>query len=199
VKTIFLIFAAVLMIISAYPYIRDILRGKTKPNIVSWITWTLLSGIATAAAITAGEYAAASFTAAVAVETILIVILGVRRGYVKYGSFEIICQVGAVIGIILWQVFDSPAVGVVATVVVDLIGALPTVVHSWRKPGEETASTYVLAAIAGCFAVAALPDYNWVSLPYTLYILVIDVVFAAIIIGRRTGIRDRTKDGMLAT
>lgn len=40
---------------STVPYIIDIIRRRTKPNIVSWFTWTLLTGIALAASIAAHE------------------------------------------------------------------------------------------------------------------------------------------------
>ena len=63
-KTASLVLATVLTLISVLPYLRDIVKRVTKPNIVSWITWTLLTGIATAAEIAAHEYTAAIFTSA---------------------------------------------------------------------------------------------------------------------------------------
>jgi len=185
VKTVFLILATVVTIGCVLPYARDILRGTTRPNIVSWITWSLLTGIATAAEIAAHEYVAAIFTGAAVLETATIVILGLKHGYVKYTNFDVVCQISAVIGIILWQVFNSPAIGVVASVTIDLVGALPTVRHSWLKPSEETWSTYALAALGGVFAILALASYNWVSLPYAVYVVVINGLLAGIIVNRR--------------
>lgn len=183
-KTFFLICAALITIIAVIPYARDILRGTTRPNIVSWITWTLLTGIATAAEIAAHEYIAAIFTAAAVVETGLIVILGLKHGYVKYTAFDIVCQIGAIVGIIMWQLFNSPAIGVVACVAIDFVGALPTIRHSWKDPGEETWSTYALSGVGGILAIFALETYNWVSLPYAVYIVLINAVLASIIVSR---------------
>lgn len=184
-KTIFLVVSAVITIVSVLPYLRDILKGITKPNLVSWITWTLLTGIATAAEIAAHEYVAAIFTSAAVVETGLVVVFGIRHGYVKYTPFDVACQLAAIIGIILWQLFNSPALGVVAAVTIDLIGALPTVRHSWLNPREETWSTYALAGLGGVFALFALQTYNWVSLPYAVYIVAINALLALIIINRQ--------------
>jgi hypothetical protein len=183
-KTVFLILASIIMIGSVLPYLRDIIKGTTKPNLASWITWTLLTGIATAAEISAGEYVAAIFTGSAVVETALIVILGVWYGYVKYVMFDVVCQVAAIVGIILWQIFDSPTIGVLASVTIDFIGALPTVRHSWISPHEETWATYALAALGGVFAILALEDYNWVSLPYAVYIVLIDAVIFGILLIR---------------
>ena len=184
-KTLFLILATGITLISSVPYLLDILKGKTKPNLVSWMTWSLLTGIATAAAISAGEYTAAIFTGAATFETTLIVFFGIRRGYVQYTTFDIICQVAAVVGIILWQVFNSPTVGVIAAVIIDFIGALPTLRHSWLRPGVETWLAFALAGLGGTFAILALDTYNWVNMPYALYILIINIITTSIIISRQ--------------
>lgn len=172
---------------------RDILRGTTKPNLISWITWSLLTGVATAAAISANENIAALFTGSATVETTLIVILGLRKGYVKYTRFDIWCQAGAIVGIVLWQLFDSPAIGVIAAVAIDFIGALPTFRHAWLNPEEETWTAYALAALGGAFAIGALSDYNWVTLPYAVYILIVNILLSYIIITQRSAPKVNTK------
>ena len=62
-KDILLILATLVTIGAVIPYILDVIKGKTKPNIVSWITWTLLTAVATVAEISAGEYRTAVQTA----------------------------------------------------------------------------------------------------------------------------------------
>lgn len=184
----FLVLSVVITLLSVIPYLRDILRGTTKPNLVSWITWTLLTGIATAAELAAGEYIAAIFTSSAVIETGSVVVLGlVKRAYVRYTRFDVICQISAIIGIILWQLFDSPAVGVIASVTIDFVGALPTLLHCWQRPDEETWPTYALAGLAGLFAILALDTYNVVSLPYPIYIMLINFIMAAEVVARRRG------------
>jgi hypothetical protein len=178
-----------LTIASVLPYLRDIIKGATKPNIVSWITWSLLTGIATAAQISAHEYFAAIFTASATLATTAVVALGVRHGYVKYTMFDVVCQISAIIGIILWQLFDSPTLGVLASVVIDLIGALPTVRHAWQKPGEETWQTFAVASVGGLFGLLALSTFNWITLPYATYILIANIFLTSEIIYRRRQLR----------
>jgi hypothetical protein len=182
----FLVLSALLSVWCVIPYIRDILRGITKPNLVSWITWTLLAGIAAAAQISVGEYVAAIFTGAVAFSTGTVVLFGLRHGFVKYAQFDVTCQIAAVAGIVLWQLFDSPAIGVIGAVVIDFVGALPTVRHAWQKPGEETWQTFAYAGLGGLFAVLALETYSWITLPYAVYIVLINIVFVGVILKRRS-------------
>lgn len=184
-KTIFLALSVVLALVSIVPYVWGIVRGRVRPNVVTWSTWTLLTGIATAAEIAAGEHVSAIFTAAATLGTGAIVLLAVWRGYVRFTRFDIACQVAAVVGIVLWQLFDSPAIGVVAAVVVDFIGALPTIRHAWLKPHEEDWLTFALAATGGAFAVGALESFNVVSLSFALYIVLIDTTFTTLIFFRQ--------------
>ena len=183
--SIFLIISAILTVAAVVPYILDIRKGLTKPNLVSWITWTLLTGIATAAQISAGELVAATFSGSAVLGTALVVIFGLRHGYVKYARFDVVCQIAAVVGIILWQLFDSPAIGVIAAVTIDFIGALPTIRHAWNKPGEETWQTFGIAGVGGIFGIAALTTFNLVTLPYAIYIILINFSFVAIILKQR--------------
>lgn len=180
-----LLISLVITIVSVAPYIRDILRGKTKPNIVSWITWSLLTGLATAALISAGEYRTAVFTGAAMLATATVVMLGLRYGYVKYTRFDVICQFAAVIGLILWQLFDTPLIAVFASVTIDLIGALPTFRHSWRHPSEETWTAYALAGVGAFIALFALDSYAWISVSYPLYIVLVNLVMSFLILFSR--------------
>lgn len=183
-KDILLIAAGLITIASVVPYIRDILKGETKPNIVSWLTWTILTGIATIAEFAAGEYRTAIFTSTAVVETSLIVILGLRYGYAKWSRFDTVCQIGALSGFFFWWLFNSPAAAVIATVTIDFIGALPTIRHSYISPHEETWPTFAMAGIGGALALFAITSYNWTSMTYAVYIVFINLLFTTLIITR---------------
>lgn len=174
---------------SIAPYVRDILKGKTKPNITTWLTWTILSAIATAAALGAGENRTAIFSAAITVQVGVVVLLGLKYGHAKYSTFDWICQVGALVGLVLWWLLDSPTIALVAVVGIDLIGALPTVRHAILQPHEETASSFLLASLSGVFALLALTSYNLDSTLYPTYIALIDGTIAAILFLRQRTVK----------
>ena len=185
-KNIFLVISLILTLGSVFPYIRDILKGSTKPNIVSWATWTLLTAVATIAEISAHEYRTAIFTSFAVIETLTIVLLGFKYGYAKYSKFDAVCQFASLSGFFFWWLFNTPAAAVIASVSIDFIGALPTVRHSYLKPGEETWSTFALAGLGGVFVLFALNSYTWTSLTYPIYIVIINFVFTGVIICRRS-------------
>jgi hypothetical protein len=181
-QDIILFLAAIITIAAAVPYIRDILRGTTKPNIVSWITWTLLTGTATIAAFVAGEYVVATYTASATLTTASVVLLGLKYGYAEYSRFDKLCQVSVAVAFVLWFTFDSPALAVVTAVVIDAIGALPTIRHAWKNPHEETLVTFLLSAVGGFLALFAISSYNWITLSYPIYIVIVNAIIVGTII-----------------
>jgi hypothetical protein len=184
-RILFLVFATTITVGAVIPYVRDILKGSTKPNIVSWITWTLITGIATAAEIAGHQYVTAIFTGSAMLETASVVAFGLHHGFVKYKTFDVICQLAAIAGVILWQLFNSPSIGVVASVAIDFIGVMPTIRHSWHKPNEETWSDFALSGIGGFFGVLALTSYNITSLTYPVYIVLINIMTSLVIVLRQ--------------
>lgn len=176
---------AILTIVAFLPYIRDILLKKTKPNIVSWFTWTLLTIIATAAAFSAGEWEAAILTLANTIGTLTIVILGLKNGIAKFSVFDGFCQAGALVAVAGWLLYNSPIVAIVGVVFIDFLGVLPTIRHSWINPEEETWQTFFLSTIAPLFTFASLTAYRWENLLYPVYLLIADGLVMTIILYRR--------------
>lgn len=175
-QTTLLVLSAVFTLAEALPYSLDIIRRKTKPRIVSWFNWSLLTGIATAAALADKQYPSAVLTAVATLETAGVVILGLKYGERKFERFDVICQISAIIGLILWIVFNSPLVAIFATVLIDFLAGLPTYKHAWQKPDEETTSSFVFAALGGAFALAAVHDPHLSGLIYPIYIVLANVV-----------------------
>lgn len=61
---------------------------------------------------------------------------------------------------------------------------VPTFRHSWISPREETWATYGLSSLGGVFAIAALSSYNWINLPYAIYIVLANAALVFIIVYR---------------
>jgi hypothetical protein len=184
-KNAIAIVAGLLALVAIIPYLIDIVRGKTRPNIVTWFTWTLLLIIGTAGAFVAHQNRSAFLTLGDTIGTGLTLILGLKYGIAKFTRLDIFCQIGAVIGLLLWWYFDSPAVGIVAVVIIDFIAAVPTLYHSWHKPQEETWQTFLVLVVASTLTITVLSNYTVASLAYPVYLLFIDFAVAAVVVFRR--------------
>ena len=154
------------------PYIVETVKGKTKPRIVTWSTWSLLTGMAAAAAFSDGQLASGLFALLGSLATAAIAIAGFRYGDRSLTPLDISCLSGVIVGLVLWRLFDSPALAVWAAIAIDLTGFIPTLVHAWRAPHEETLITYALVSFGGFLSVAAALLAGGISvtaLGYPLY------------------------------
>ena len=176
--------SGLLAIAGGIPYIINTIKGKTRPNIVTWGTWSLLNGINTAAAFSHGDLQTAFFSGCGTLITAAIAVLGFRQGTHQYTRFDAICQVVALLGIPLWLLTDNPALAVAIVIAVDFAGGLPTLRHAWRAPHEETLVTFLVSGFAGLLLLASLREYNFVAMGMPLYIFLFDMSVIAAIIWR---------------
>lgn len=170
-KDVFAVIGAGLMLFCTVPYIIDIVHGKTKPNIVTWLTWSLLLGIGAAALFASHQPHAALLLTADTVATFAVVPFGLRHGIAKLDLFDGLCQIGAVVGLVLWLIFNSPIIAIVATITIDFVGTVPTLRHSWSYPEEETSITFVLGILATIFTLLSLKEYSVGAWIYPFYLL----------------------------
>ncbi len=179
------VIAALIAMFSTVPYLIDIVKGKTKPNIVSWFTWTLLTGIAAAAAYFDDSTKTALLLAGSSICTGAVVILGLKYGIAKMSKFDAFCQAGAVLGLILWLIFNTPEIAIIFTITIDFIVVLPTLHHAWLKPGEETWQTFAVGSFAALLTVLSLTSYTVTGLAFPQYLVLINAFLAGLIIWRR--------------
>ena len=170
---------------STVPYLIDVVKGKTKPNIVSWSTWTLLMAIATAAAFAAHAPRSAFLTLGDTFCVFAVVILGLKYGVAKMTLFDAACQGLAVLGLILWLIFNSPSIALIFSIVVDFVVALPTIKHSWNDPTEETWQAFAIATVASIFTLVSLDKYAFTDLAFPAYLLFANGAIATVVVYRR--------------
>lgn len=184
-KDIFAFLGAFIVLFCTLPYIIDIVKGKTKPNIVTWITWTVLIGIGAAALYASHEINAALLLTGDMVATFAVVIVGLKYGIAKLDRFDLFCMIGAIVGLLLWLIFNSPLIAILATILIDFIGTIPTVRHSYFHPEEETYLTFALGIVATIFTLLSLHEYSfsaWIYPTYLLFsntLLVVTILYGA--------------------
>ena len=154
--TVFLLTLSAIIGASAlYPYIRDILRGRTRPRLVTWAVWTFLAGVMTVSALIAGELPSAVLSGISLVGCGIVVVLGWKRGSTDLGRLDIMSLVGAVVGLAALFWLQNPTVALVISVSIDAIAFGPTLLHAWTDPDEESLSCYVLNTVTAGLAIAA--------------------------------------------
>lgn len=163
------------------------LRGSTRPNVVSWGLWLLIQSIFAAAQWSSGASLSIVLPIVEVFTVGLVVLLGlVGYGYKKYGPLDIACLLLAFGAIALWQITNDPMVALWMSVAADFVAAVPTLYKSYTDPESETISTYflvVLSAIAAGFSTTII---NIPNLLWPIYIFSVNgAVVALVLLGKK--------------
>lgn len=184
-QAIFAVVAGCLSILSFLPYISDIIKNKTHPNLVTWATWTSVALINFIAAAHNHIPHSAILSGAVALGDGVIVVLSIRKGVKKYIWFDFLCQSIAVIGVLIWILTDNPNIAVALSMLVVLVGALPTWRHAWIKPYEETWEGFAIGIVAGILTLLSLQNHTFVAVAFPVSLVINCSVVVYIIVSRR--------------
>lgn len=181
--------AAVLGILSYYPYYRDIFRGTTKPHVFSWLVWGLLTGIAFFAQLTSGAGSGAWVTGSTAFLCLTIAALALVRGERHITKTDWLCFGGALLGLLLWQLTDNPLLAVLLVTATDALAYIPTFRKSYLRPFEETLSTYIVSTIKFILGLIALNAYTPTTWLYPAALVLMNGAFVLMVIIRRQTLR----------
>lgn len=174
---------AIVMGVATVPYIVAVIKGSVRPRIVSWGAWAVLAGIMTVSAYFEGEMPSAVLSFVSLVSCLSVSILGWRNGIGRFTKIDKICLLGAFIGVISLLAFRDPLIAIIIALVVDAVAFVPTLMHAWQEPAEESLLCFSLSAIGGGLALFAAisADASLVGLLYPVYALAFNMVAALLI------------------
>lgn len=177
--------SGVINTIGTIPYLRDVLRGKTKPERASWWVWLALAVIAFYAQVAANATWSLFITGSSVLTIGAIALLSLKYGYGKFRTRDRNSLIIAAIGIGISFMLSSPLIALLVVISVDLVGYWLTVTKTWLAPHTETLISWLASAIAGGLAAIAVGEIELSKLIYPFYWMVCAGVMTLIIFGRR--------------
>lgn len=181
--------AVIVGLIGYIPYYRDVLRGTTKPHPFSWIGFALLLGITFFAQIATGAGPGAWVNGISALGVFGVAILALTRGEKNVTTFDWVCFVGGLLGIVLWHLTSNPLTAVVVVTTVDVVVFLPTYRKAYLKPHEETASLFVLSTLKYFISLFALSSFNFTTALFPISLVISNGAFVLLLFLRRQRLR----------
>lgn len=152
------IIGAVAQFIGAFFYIRETIRGNTKPNKITWLVWTIAPLIGTIAALSDGVGWAVLpvFMAGFIPLLVFIASFVNKKAYWKLQPFDYICGILAILALVLWGITKEPVVAIIFSLTSNFFASIPTIIKSWKYPETESVSSYMaglFSALTGFFAL----------------------------------------------
>jgi hypothetical protein len=177
--------AGVLQSLFYVPYIRDVMRGSTRPHRGSWTIWCVLSVIVLASQRADGGRWSLLVVVAQLVGGVTILLLAAERGVGGTSRVDLGLGAIAAAGLIGWYLAGDPTVATLCVVLADCVAVVMMLPKTYAHPYSETRSAFVLSALSGVFAMAAVGSLDFGLLLYPAYFAVADTVVIALITYRR--------------
>jgi ABC-type polysaccharide/polyol phosphate export permease len=179
------VLAGLCAVANAIPYIRDIVRGTTRPHRGTWLVWAVLATVVYGSQRADGASWSLLMTGAQAMLSGLIFILAVRHGEGGLSAADALLTAMAAAGVVGWVLCDDATVATASVVVADLLAAAMMTPKTYRDPTSETLASFALASVGGALAAGAAAAKEPALLVYPVYFCVVNGALALLIHHRR--------------
>jgi hypothetical protein len=179
----FVILGAIIAAVGSASYLIDTLKGKVKPNRVSFLLWSLAPLIAFFAEIKQGVgiQALMTFVVGFLPLTIFIASFVNKKAEWKLTGFDLMCGALSIVGLVLWYITKSANIAIIFSILADGLAALPTVVKSFNYPETESAWPYFASTISGILTLLTVKVWNLANIGFPLYIILITLVIFSLV------------------
>ncbi|MCA9327651.1 hypothetical protein KDA14_03940, partial [Candidatus Saccharibacteria bacterium] len=133
---------ALFSLVGGLSYVRDILRGKARPNLVTWYIFMLAPMIAFASMISQGVgFRQSLLTFMVGFNPLMIAVTGTfftKHPKWKITRFDVYCGALSLLGLALWGITREGNVAIALSIAADFLAFIPTIVKGYRYPDTES-------------------------------------------------------------
>jgi hypothetical protein len=179
------VLAGLLSVANMVPYVRDTIRGETRPHRGTWLIWGSLAIVVWLSQRADGASWSLMLASGQVVLNSIVVLLAIRHGEGGMSAPEAAMLGVAGGGVIGWIVADQPIVAIACVIAADLVATALMAPKTYRDPGSETLVTYVGASVAGALAAGAVGALDVSLLLYPVYYCLVNIAIAILINHRR--------------
>jgi len=178
--------AITLTLLAYYPYIREIVRGNTRPHVFSWVIWGAVT-FAVFLAQLEGKGGVGAWPIGVSGSITLVTayLAYVKRADITITITDWIFLVSALSALPVWYLTADPVWAVIILTAVDILGFGPTVRKAYHAPQSESLLFYALIGTRNVLVVVALEYYSLTTLLFPIAAAVACFSFITMVSFRR--------------
>lgn len=163
------IVAGVLALGGYIPYVFSIFKGVTRPNKASWIIWTVVGGLLAVSYFAEGDPNAIWLPMGYFFGPLIVAILSFHYGYSEWSRIDKICLILAILSVIPWLLSKDATLTLLINVLIDSMGAIPTIVKTYKEPETEDFTAWFIFFLANTIQLFAISTWD-ISSTYPIYL-----------------------------
>jgi hypothetical protein len=162
----------------AVAYLVNTVKGRVKPNKVTFLLWSVVPFIAFFAQIKQGVglEALMTFSAGFLPLTVFIASFTNKQAAWKITRFDLLCGGLSLVGLVLWMITKVGNVAIFFSIVADGLAAIPTIVKAYKFPDTEIAWPWIATVIGVILTLLTIPEFTFANSGFILYILVVNTL-----------------------
>lgn len=176
--------AGVLGLIAYIPYIYSTVKGRTKPNPVSWLIWIIVSIMVIGSSYATGATTTLTLLVCHGIGTVTTAIVAMKYGKSQWSRFDKACLAVALSSSIVWWFFSALA-ALLLNIGIEMVGFLPTLRNTYNNPKSEDKLAWSLFLSANTANLLAINDWSFAIFIYPLCMFLGTVLIIALMIFRR--------------
>lgn len=167
-----------------YFYLRDTLKGETKPNRVTFFLWGAAPLISFLAQKEGGGGIQILYTLLIALMPLAILAASFydKKAYWKITQFDVGCGIISVIALALLLFAGQPLFALAFSIIADLFAGVPTIIKSYKYPDTETVTAYALEIVSSLIVVLTIHNWTFVNYFFVAYILFMNTLFTSLLV-----------------
>lgn len=167
----------------AFTYVWGTLKGRVKPNRVSWFIWALAPMLATAAELSQGVGWLAFVTFMSGFPGFLIFLASFvnKKAYWKVTRLDLACGALALLGLALWWETSVGNWAIAFALAADLLAGIPTLIKAYRFPETESSITFFGGSFSAFVGLLTISSWSFEAAAFPLYLLVIDIIIILLV------------------
>jgi hypothetical protein len=179
----FVIIGVILQLIGGLGYLLDTLKGRVKPNKVSWLLWSIAPLVAFFAEIKQGVGIVSLTTFITGFVPLLIFIASFfnKKSEWNIKKLDIICGILSILGLTLWLVTKVGNIAIFFSILADGLAAIPTIVKSYEEPETESDLVYLMAIVNAGIRLLVIRVWNFEHWGFPLYLFLLDLLLVILI------------------
>ncbi|MCL4366124.1 hypothetical protein M1437_02760 [Patescibacteria group bacterium] len=179
----FLILGFAAEILGMLKYLLETIKGKVKPNRVSFFLWALAPLVAFAAQIKQGVGIQSLLTFSVGFSPLVILIATFfnKKSAWKLGLFDFVCGFLSLAGLLLWYITRIGNIAIIFAIIADALAALPTIRKAYYYPATEYSGAYFASIIFATITLLVITVWNFAHYGWPIYTLLINGIIFVLV------------------
>jgi hypothetical protein len=179
----FIIIGTLIGAVGSVAYLTNTVRGKVKPNRVSFLLWSIAPLIAFFAQIKQGVglEALMTFSTGFLPFTVFIASFVNKQAEWKLTRFDMVCGILSLAGLTLWMITKVANVAIFFSIVADGFAAVPTIVKAYKYPDTEIAWPWIATVFGVILTLLTLSTLTFANSGFILYILVVNTLIYTLV------------------